>query len=127
MSRSKNYRLITTLLLGLTIFLSGAVLFGQKDKKDKKATETLPDAPAVLWREPTDIATRDLFLGPGGEARPDLSHLAFLRVDVGGHTKKWRGRDAAGNEWGVKFGNEEQAENAGTRFVLGAGYFNDID
>src|SRR5207245_8137723 len=93
MSKSKTYRLLTALLLGLTIFLSGAVLFGQKDKnnkKDKAEKETLPDAPAVLWREPTDIVTRDLFLGHGGEARPDLSHLAFLRVDVGGHTKKWR-------------------------------------
>ena len=113
MSKSQVYRLLTALLLGLTIFLSGAAMFGQKDKKDKKSkngTEAMPDAPAVLWREPNDITSRDLFLGPGGEARPDLSHLTFLRVDVGGHTKKWRVRDAAGNEWVVKFGNEAQPE-----------------
>ena len=100
MSKSKIYRLLTALLLGSAIFLSGAILFGQKDKnnkKDKAEKETLPDAPAVLWREPTDITTRDLFLGPGGDARPDLGHLTFLRVDTGGHTKKWRVRDAAGN------------------------------
>ena len=130
MSKSQVYRLLTALLLGLTIFLSGAAMFGQKDKKDKKnknGTEAMPDAPAVLWREPNDITSRDLFLGPGGEARPDLSHLTFLRVDVGGHTKKWRVRDAAGNEWVVKFGNEAQPETAACRLVWAAGYFTDID
>ena len=130
MSKSKIYRLLTALLLGSAIFLSGAILFGQKDKnnkKDKAEKETLPDALAVLWREPTDITTRDLFLGPGGDARPDLGHLTFLRVDTGGHTKKWRVRDAAGNEWVVKFGNEAQPETAASRLVWAAGYFTDID
>ena len=89
MCSSKISRLIMMLAIGVAVFLSAAVLFGQKDKKDKKAkngVETLPEAPAVLWREPTDITTRDLFLGPGGDARPDLSHITFLKVDVGGHT-----------------------------------------
>src|SRR5438552_4437875 len=130
MCSSKISRLIMMLAIGVAVFLSAAVLFGQKDKKDKKAkngVETLPEAPADLWREPTDITTRDLFLGPGGDARPDLSHISFLKVDVGGHTKKWRVRDAAGNEWVVKFGNEAQPETAASRLVWAAGYFTDID
>src|ERR1700716_3612112 len=84
------------------------VLFAQKEKnKDRPEKTTLPDAPAVLWREPSDIASRDLFLGPGGESmKPDLSQVTFIGVQTGGHTKKWRVRDGAGHEWVVKFGNE---------------------
>jgi hypothetical protein len=125
---SKTIRRSIALASGFTIVLSGAVLFGQKDKKNEKDKTTLPDAPAVLWREPTDITSRDLFLGPGGKAmRPDLSKVTFIKVDTGGHTKKWRVRDGAGNEWVVKFGNEAQPETAASRLVWAAGYYTDID
>src|SRR6266404_6086692 len=128
MFTSKTNRRSIALAFGCTIVLSGAVLFGQKDKKNEKDKTILPDAPAVLWREPTDITSRDLFLGPGGEAmRPDLSKVTFIKVDIGGHTKKWRVRDGAGNEWVVKFGNEAQPETAATRLVWAAGYYTDID
>ena len=123
---SKTFRRMTPLVLGL-IILSGSVLLAQKNK-DKKKDEPLPDAPAVLWREPTDIASRDLFLGPGGAAmKPDLSHVTFIELQTGGHTKKWRVRDGSGNSWVVKFGNEAQPETAASRLVWAAGYFTDID
>jgi hypothetical protein len=125
--RTTNYsgRLIPA-VLGLVIFLSGSVVLAQKS--GKKDGESLPDAPAVLWREPTDIASRDLFLGPGGEAmKPDLSNVTFIKVETGGHTKKWRVRDGSGNEWVVKFGNEAQPETAASRLVWAAGYYTDID
>ncbi len=96
-------RRLISAVLGLIIVMSGAVILGQKESKDKKDKQTLPDAPAVLWREPTDIASRDLFLGPGGEAmKPDLSHVTFI-------------------------GNEAQPETAATRLVWAAGYYTDID
>src|SRR5436309_8459448 len=122
---------LTSVVLGLVIALSGSVLLAQKsEKSEKKAKvqESLPNAPAVLWREPTDIGSRDLFLGPGGEAmKPDLSSVTFIKVETGGHTKKWRVRDGSGNEWVVKFGNEAQPETAASRLVWAAGYYTDID
>ena len=119
---------LTSAVLGLVIALSGPVLLAQKSGKKAKAEESLPNAPAVLWREPTDIASRDLFLGPGGEAmKPDLSSVTFIKVETGGHTKKWRVRDGSGNEWVVKFGNEAQPETAASRLVWAAGYYTDID
>jgi hypothetical protein len=128
MFAAKSFRLTILLAAGLTVVLSGAVILGQKKNKDKKDKQTLPDAPAVLWREPTDIASRDLFLGPGGEAmKPDLGHVTFISVQATGHTKKWRVRDGSGNEWVIKFGNEAQPETAASRLVWAAGYYTDID
>ena len=118
---------LTSVVLGLVIALSGSVLLAQKSDKKAKVQEALPNAPAVLWREPTDIASRDLFLGPGGEAmKPDLSHVTFIGVQATGHTKKWRVHDGAGREWVVKFGNEAQPETAASRLVWAAGYYTDI-
>ena len=128
MSITNSSRRLISAVLGLVIVLSGAVILGQKKSQDKKEKQTLPDAPAVLWREPTDIASRDLFLGPGGEAmKPDLSHVTFIGLQTGGHTKKWRVHDGAGHDWVVKFGNEAQPETAASRLVWAAGYYTDID
>src|SRR5258706_238628 len=107
-----------SIVLGVLFILSLSALplFAQKDKKHKKplTDETsLPNVPAVLWREPADIAARDLFLGPGGEEmRPDLTHVVSLRDDAKGHTTKYRVRDGSGNEWVAKLGNEAQPETA---------------
>jgi len=128
MLAANTLRRLTVITAGLIILSSGSVLLGQKQKKDTKDKQTLPDAPAVLWREPTDIASRDLFLGPGGAAmKPDLSHVTFVSVQASGHTKKWRVRDGQGREWVVKFGNEAQPETAASRLVWAAGYYTDID
>jgi len=109
------------------IALSGSALLAQKNKSAKTDKQTLPDAPAVIWREPADIATRDLFLGPGGEAmRPDLSHVTFIKQETGGHTAKYRVRDGRGTEWAGKWGNEAQSETAASRLVWAAGYYTDI-
>ncbi|MFN2577379.1 MAG: hypothetical protein ABR607_06775 [Pyrinomonadaceae bacterium] len=111
----------------LALSLSATTLFAQKEKKQLTDDTSLPNAPAVLWQEPSDIASRDLFLGPGGEAmRPDLSHVVYIRDNTGGHTTKYRVRDGAGNEWVVKVGNEAQPETAASRLVWAAGYYTDI-
>ena len=59
----------------------------EKEQKEEKEGEeegrgsdwNIADARNVLWREPTDIESRDLFNGPGGaEGAPDpkaRSHL----------------------------------------------------
>src|SRR5215470_15526623 len=65
------------------------------------------DARPILWREPSDIAARDLLLGPGGEAmRPDLSGVTFIEEQKGGHSTKFRVRDAQGRVWVAKLGKE---------------------
>src|SRR6476660_4299641 len=44
----------------------------KEKKKDGKDSGAAAEAHAVLWQEPTDIESRDLFNGPGGaEGAPD--------------------------------------------------------
>lgn len=124
---SNSLRRLAIAIVGLIVLSSGSVLLGQKDKKNATDKQTLPDAPAVLWREPADIKSRDLFLGPGGEAmKPDLSHVTFIKQETGGHTTKYRVRDGQGREWVAKLGNEAQSETAASRLVWAAGYYTDI-
>jgi hypothetical protein len=128
MFAAKTFRRSIPLIGWLVVLCAVPVLFAQKDKNDKnKDKTTLPDAPAVLWREPTDLATRNLFLGPGGEEmKPDLSNVTFIKDQTGGHTTKYRVRDGQGREWVAKLGNEAQSETAASRLVWAAGYYTDI-
>src|SRR5947209_941144 len=113
------------ILIAVALLLSVAIQ-GQQSKKSHP--KPIPnDAKPVLWREPTDIASRDLFLGPGGEAmKPDLSKVTFIADETRSYSKKYRVRDGAGNEWVVKLGTEAQSETAATRLLWAAGYFVDI-
>ncbi len=121
-----SFRRLAITIVGLILLSSGSVLLGQKNKLDKNGNEPLPDAPAVLWREPADIASRDLYLGSGGEQmKPDLSSVTFLRDETKSYSTKYRVRDGAGNEWVVKIGKEAQPETAASRLVWAAGYFTD--
>jgi len=124
MFERNSFKRITLILIGLALLLSVAIQ-GQQSKKSHP--KPIPnDAKAVLWREPTDIASRDLFLGPGGEAmKPDLSKVTFIADETRSYSKKYRVRDGAGNEWVVKVGPEAQSETAATGLIWAAEYFAD--
>src|SRR2546427_6540677 len=125
MFERNSFKHITLILIGLALLLSASIQ-GQQTKKSHP--KPIPnDAKPVLWREPTDIASRDLFLGAGGEAmKPDLSKVTFVADETRSYSKKYRVRDGAGNEWVVKLGPEAQSETAATRLIWAAGYFGDI-
>jgi len=90
-----------------------------KDDKNKKTYTGTP----VLWREPTDIESRNLLLGAGGEAmKPDLSSVTFVEEKTGGYSTKYRVRDGAGNEWIAKLGKEAQPDTAANRLLWAVGY-----
>jgi hypothetical protein len=95
-------------------------------KKDEKK-EAPPQGTPVLWQEPSDISTRSLLLGPGGEEmKPDLSQIIWEGTEEGGYSVKWRVRDASGRKWVVKVGNEAQPETAASRLVWAAGYSTEV-
>jgi hypothetical protein len=94
----------------------------------KKSKEVPAGARAVLWRAPEDIASRDLFHGPGGrEGMPDLSRVTFLKEETGGFSTKYRVKDGAGREWVAKIGKEAQSETAAVRLVWAVGYMTEIN
>jgi hypothetical protein len=86
-----------------------------------------PQGPAVLWREPADIAARDLYYGPGGKAHEPLGPFTFEKEDLAGTNPKIDVVDGNGVRWKVKLGNEARPETAGSRFVWAAGYFANED
>lgn len=109
---------LTTLSL---VILSAATFPAHAQKKEKK--QVVYSGAAVLWRAPEDIKTRNLLLGPGGEAmKPDISRVTFIEDKTGGYSKKYRVKDAAGNEWIAKIGKEAQPDTAANRLVWAVGY-----
>ena len=120
MKKGRNFRSAVWLAL-LFAFVSVA-----GTAQDNKKKSSLPAGKPVLW-EQVNIADRDLFNGPGGEAmQPDLSKVEFIEEDTSGHNKKYRIRDAKGMEWVAKLGSEAQPETAAVRILYGLGYKTEI-
>lgn len=118
-------KLRTVILLAVILSLS-AVDVGvvAKQKKTKQAPRGTP----VMWQRPSDISSRDLFLGPGGAGmRPDLRRITFIKEEKGGYSKKYRVRDASGREWVAKIGKEAQSETSAIRLLWGVGYFTEVN
>jgi hypothetical protein len=96
------------------------------DKKDKKDQKTVRGTP-VLWREPVDIQSRNLYWGPGGQQmKPDLRKITFIKEEKGGYSTKYRVRDGSGREWVAKVSKEAQSETAANRLLWGVGYQTEI-
>jgi hypothetical protein len=116
--------LVTLVVFALLVSVT-SIETGFAAKKKKK--EALTGTP-ILWRRPNDIASRDLFLGPGGAAmRPDLRRITFIKEEKGGYSKKYRVRDGAGREWVVKIGKEAQSETSAVRLLYGVGYLTEVN
>jgi hypothetical protein len=108
--------------LSVILALSFSAFADDKKSKSKHARGT-----PVLWQEPADISSLDLFYGPGGqEMQPDLSHITFIREETGGYSKKFRVRDGAGRVWVAKLSKEAQPETAATRLLWAIGYKTEV-
>jgi hypothetical protein len=108
----------------LVLTVSDAAL--SQNNKDKKQKEELTGTP-VLWAEPTDIASRNLLLGAGGESmKPELNQVTFIEQKQGGYSTKYRVKDASGKEWIAKIGKEAQPDTAANRLLWALGYETEI-
>ena len=83
-----------------------------------------PTAPnPILWSDPGDIGSRNLFWGPGGEEHQPKLPVEFEREERGGTSPKIEVRDAAGKTWTAKMGLEPRPETAASRLMWAVGYF----
>jgi hypothetical protein len=118
-----KHSILGSVLLALLLVGLNASTFAQKEAKPKKVYT----GPPVLWNEPTDLETRNLILGAGGEdMKPDISRVTFIEVKTGGWSTKYRVRDARGREWIAKVGKEAQTDTAANRIVWALGYETEI-
>lgn len=119
-------RLRSTLLIFFSVMLVLNSFVSATAQDDKKKSKTLQGTP-VLWREPVDLESRNLLLGAGGEQmKPDIRKITFVEEKTGGYSKKYRVRDAAGNEWIAKLGKEAQPDTAANRLLWAVGYETEI-
>ena len=142
--KSMRFRaLLTALCLSVSLGIASTHAFAtaqdkdksQKEKKkdDDKATKdgaaSSRDTRPVLWSEPTDITSRDLFYGPGGrQGAPDpAGKFKFVRRSTSGTSEKIIVDDDKGRGWTVKFGPEARPETSATRILWAVGYHVDQD
>ena len=119
-TRFEYWRVI---LLALMLALPLSTQAQDKEKKEQKT----PTGTPVFWTEPTDISSRNLLLGAGGEEmKPDVSKITFIEQKKGGYSTKYRVRDAKGNEWIAKIGKEAQPDTAANRLLWALGYPTEI-
>jgi len=120
---------LITLLLAVTSV--GITAFGRppfKGKATERSAETTVGARPVLWREPADLESRDLFYGIGGPKHaPRPGTFKFVKEDLDGSNPKYAVRDDSGVKWKIKLGAEAKPEVAATRLVWAVGYFTDED
>jgi hypothetical protein len=125
---TRRQRVARSLLALAAVFILSLATPASAVQKEKKKKKVMPAGTPVLWTEPADIASRDLFLGPGGEAsKPDLSRVTFVEEEKGGYSKKYRVKDGSGRVWVAKIGKEAQSETAAVRLVWAVGYASEIN
>jgi len=124
---SKMIRLlICAAALGALIASTAA---GVKKSNKLRQNEAAPGAgdQAVLWRDPGDIRSRNLYFGPGGKAHAPHSVFTFIQEDLHGTSPKIDVRDENGVKWRVKLGAEARPETVATRLVWAVGYSTNED
>jgi hypothetical protein len=124
-------RVLQLVIVLLAFTAIGAPASGKSHPKNKatvRRAETTEGAPPVLWREPADLESRDLFYGIGGpKLAPRPGTFKFIKEDLDGSNPKYLVRDDAGMKWKLKLGAEAKPEVAATRLVWAVGYFTDED
>jgi hypothetical protein len=113
-------------MLALPVAAHGQDPTDKNEKKDKKEKKELTGTP-VMWKDPTDLESRNLLIGAGGdEMKPDISRVTFIEQKSGGYSTKYRVKDAKGNEWVAKIGKEAQTDTAANRLLWALGYETEI-
>ena len=118
----RRFILLTTVVI---LPVPGAEKAG-KDAKSR-VTESAVSATPVLWRDPADLTSLNLFFGPGGKQHEPQPPFTFVKEDLNGTNPKFVVSDRSGVKWTAKLGTEARPETAATRLVWAAGYFADED
>ncbi len=116
MRSTKQVIVAALILFGATLILSDAA-------QAQRARRTKASPRAVLWREPGDIASRNLLFGSGSAELAPVAPFTFIKESKKGESPKFDVEDARGVVWTVKLGEEAQSETVATRLVWSVGYF----
>ena len=111
-------RIPLPLVLVISAALAPADLLAAKPKKESPSV----NGKAVLWLDPGDIPSHNLYYGPDGEEDMPKLPVKFLEEDSAGISPKFEVRDQNGRKWKAKLGEEAQPETVATRLLWAVGY-----
>jgi hypothetical protein len=117
----------TVLIASAVLALSSLAVEIEAGVNTLSSKDITNNAAAVLWRQPVDIASRNLFYGPGGKAHEPRGTFTFQEEDMAGTSPKFDVTDENGVRWRVKMGSEARPETVASRFVWAVGYFANED
>ncbi|HZS48744.1 MAG TPA: hypothetical protein VFC63_26970 [Blastocatellia bacterium] len=112
--------------VAILLCLSYITLGQESDKKHDKKDSDAAGTP-IIWEDPGDLASRNLFYGRGSEDRAPKPPFTFVEEDMSGSNPKFDVTDANGTKWKVKLGNEAQPETTVSHLLWAVGYFTDED
>ena len=124
---SKKPQCFSILLAILTLACVPPASAKKGDKSEAPAAEITANSHPLLWRNPTDITSRNLFYGPGGKDHEPQGTFTFTKEDLDGTSPKFFVRDQDGVKWKVKLGSEARPETVASRLTWGVGYFANED
>jgi hypothetical protein len=116
----KLYQLVTVSIAVLCVSVPANP--AKRSKIKPGPAEITGKGPAVVWEYPKDIATRNLFYGPGGKAHVPRGTFTFAKEDLEGSNPKFEVTDQDGVKWKVKMGEEARPETVASRLVWAVGY-----
>jgi hypothetical protein len=97
------------------------------DDAAKLKAEIRESSQVIFWRDPTDIATRNLLYGQGGQEHQPHGTFTFEKEDLDGTNPKFVVRDQDEVKWKVKLGTEAQPETVASRLLWAVGYYANED
>lgn len=110
-------RRTTAPTIWLIVLMLACAPLAAKDAAAEKA-----EAKPVLWQNPGDIRSKDLFWGPGGKSSQPALPVKFVAEDTKGTSPKFDVRDSDGQKWRAKLGPEARPETVATRLLWAVGY-----
>ena len=78
---------------------------------------------ASLWRDPGNIAEKDMLYGDGGKDGQPVAPFKFVSEDMSGTNPKFDVEDANGKKWRVKLAEEARPEVVASRLLWAVGYY----
>lgn len=114
--RLKSVRRVSGFLCLVLVFSS--VGFSADDPRN-----AIPAPPALIWKNPDDIRSRNLLYGSGGEKGQPHLPATFDKEDMKGTSPKFDVRDQDSERWKVKLGVEAGPETVVSRLLWAVGYF----
>ena len=110
-------------MIGLRLPIAVLLILCSRPLRAQARPENAAAPQSVLWTDPGDIHSRDLFWGPGGKDHQPVIPVEFLSEDLKGTSPKFEVRDGDEKKWTAKLGFEARPETAAARLLWAIGYF----